>query len=362
MNDSFDTPSAFAGPTSSWLRLSIIGFGRLAQDYYLPALSSLPLGSGISVADPLASSRDEAKRRLPGAPIYSEYQTLLANESVDAVLVVSPPSTHLEIWKACAERQLPVFMEKPVLPPADLKRIHPADPTWSSPLMVDFNRRLWPPYQRVREWVRGGRVGRPITAQFTLEVNVLAWSTVTQHRQDKREGGALYDLGSQVLDLVRWIFDEEPVGMTAQFASRRWSDDWIEVALEFPSGLRVACIFGYGNRNRESVLIRGEHGTLWIGDPNFLPWCGRNPTPFGRAGRRFADLFVLAYRGVFRDQSMLRYTIRASLERFLSLVTSGRELSPGLADWNKVAGWLEAAAQSAESGQQVHLGEQRLEA
>jgi predicted dehydrogenase len=359
MSDSIETPSACAGLTSSELRLAIIGFGRLAQEYYLPALSYLPPAFRISVADPLASSRDEAKKRLPSAPVYSDYQTLLAEESLDAVLVVSPPSTHFEIWRACAERQLPFFMEKPVLLPADLKRIDPEDPAWSSLLMVDFNRRFWPPYQRVREWVRSGRMGRPIAAQFTLDVNVLAWSTVTQHRLDEREGGALYDLGSQVLDLVGWVFDEEPVSITARFVSRRWTNDWIEVTLEFPSGLRVECDFGYGNRNRESVLIRGERGALWIDDPNFLPWCGSEPTPFGRAGRRFADFVALAYRGVFRDQSMLRYTIRASLERFLSLMISGREPSPGLADWIKVAGWLEAAAESATRGQPLPLGDQR---
>jgi predicted dehydrogenase len=339
--------------------LAIIGFGRLAQEYYLPALSLLPPAFRISVADPLLSSRDEAKRRLPSAPVYSDYQTLLADESLDAVLVVSPPSTHFEIWRACAERQLPFFMEKPVLLPADLRRINPEDPTLRSLLMVDFNRRFWPPYQQVKDWVRSGRAGRPIAAQFTLNVNVLAWSTVTQHRLDEREGGALYDLGSQVLDLVGWTFDEEPIGITAQFASRRWTHDRIEVTLEFPSGLRVECTFGYGNRNRESVFIRGERGALWLNDPNFLPWSGRYPTPLGRAGRRFADLFALAHRAVFRDQSMLRYTIRASLERFLSLVVSGQELSPGLPDWVRVAGWLEAAAESATSGKPLALGDRR---
>src|SRR5512143_3440735 len=97
-------------PSPGEMRLGLVGFGRLAREYYLPALKNLDEARIVAVADPLHESRSEAVRRLPGVRVYENHLAMLDTASLDAVLVASPPSTHLRTWNDAAARDLPVFM------------------------------------------------------------------------------------------------------------------------------------------------------------------------------------------------------------------------------------------------------------
>ena len=161
------------------LRIGIAGFGRLSRDYYLPAFRTIEGARLVAVADSLPASRAEATRRLPSVDVYPDYPAMLERASLDAILVATPPSSHLEIWNHAAARGVPVFMEKPFVLCGQLDKIERGKAT--SNLMVDFNRRFWPTYRRVAELVRRGVPGRPVEGDFRLHVDLLGWSTVTRH-------------------------------------------------------------------------------------------------------------------------------------------------------------------------------------
>jgi len=82
--------------------------------YYAPALRTFPSVAVVSVADPAPASRTAASRAFPAATIHGDYQDLL-DRPVDALLVVSPPSTHLDVLNAALSHRVPVFIEKPFL-------------------------------------------------------------------------------------------------------------------------------------------------------------------------------------------------------------------------------------------------------
>ena len=129
------------------LRIGVAGFGRLVRDIYLPAFRRLPGARLVAVADPLAESRSAAAHRLPGAAVYPDHRALLASTNLDGLLVASPPSSHLEIWDGASDRGIPVFMEKPFVLSHQLARIERRPP--GARLMLDLNRRFWPPYRRI---------------------------------------------------------------------------------------------------------------------------------------------------------------------------------------------------------------------
>jgi hypothetical protein len=96
------------------LLLGISGFGRLAQNYYTPALRRLSGARVIAVADPLPASRAAAEKLLPGLRAYESNKMMLDCEALAGLLVASPPSAHLAAWNAAAAYPaLAVFMEKP---------------------------------------------------------------------------------------------------------------------------------------------------------------------------------------------------------------------------------------------------------
>ena len=338
------------------LRLGLVGFGRLAQNYYVPALRSFSPALEVSVADPEERRLVIAKQRLPGAITYRDHRDLLAGQALDGLLVASPPSTHLAIWRDAAALGLAVFMEKPLLLASELESVDRDDPAWEH-LMVNFNRRFWPPYRRLGQWVRGGRIGRPRHACFTLITNLGVWSKVTDHRLQAGEGGVLYDLGGQLLDLVSMTFDEAPTQIRARHSDASTDHERATLELDFNSGLTVACVLGYARSNLETVKILGERGCLRLDNPNYIMWRERKSSFANQLIQTPANLAVLGFRALVRSRSMLRYTVRAALESFVQSLSTGQPLQPGFADAVRVALWTEAASRSAATQTTVSLTE-----
>jgi myo-inositol 2-dehydrogenase/D-chiro-inositol 1-dehydrogenase len=274
---------------------------------------------------------------------------MLEAETPDALLVASPPSTHLPLWTLASRLGTAVFMEKPFLLAHQLAAFVPPEVD-DSPLMVDFNRRFWPPYRRLAERVRSGRAGEVASAELRLEVDVLRWGGAASHRFAPGEGGALHDLGSHLLDLAWMLFGREPARVAARAESRRWKDDHVRIALDLPGGPAVTCELGYGARNREQVTVRGGRGTLTLRNPNARV----HFHPAGSRGHplleRVEDGAALAVRGVLRGRSLLRHSIRSALGELLSALAEGRPPAPGLHDALRNSAWLEAAARSIETG------------
>lgn len=339
-------PQVPKGDQLTSLRFAIVGFGKLAQKYYVPPLRSLDRIHLVAVADPLPACQSAAKDRIPNVTTYSAHQDLLEHEALDAILVASPPSTHLQIWNDACKSEVAVFMEKPFVLKNELARVE-SSPQARRLLMVNFNRRFWPTYRRLGELSRSGQIGNLEHAEFVLHVNVLEWCSVTAHRLSPGEGGVLYDLGSQMLDLVWSIFSEEPVSILAEIRSKRWVSDHVALGLDFSSGLHVRCELAYGERTRESVVIQGSRGRLRLDNPNMTIHLELKDSPPHQLADRCRDAFIFGYRAVRRDRSMLRYTIRASIETFLRSLRVNERFSPGFEDAAKNTMWLEAALRSA---------------
>ena len=344
-----DRPRSGSGKRQ--LHLGIIGFGQLAQNYYVPALRSMTPGVVVSVADPLERSRAAARRALPDACVYDDYRELLARQGADGLLVASPPSSHLEIWREAAGRELPVFMEKPFLMAGELERIDPTDRAWRN-LMIDFNRRFWPAYRELPTHFANRSLGRVSDARFTLQIDSSAWAGVGDHRSDSRQGGALYDLGSHALDLVFTTFAERPAEILAKRSDAGTPHERIELEVGFESDLVVHCDLAYGRRNIEKVSIRGEQGTLRLDNPNGRLWIDR-ASRLRRWSSTGVDLTLLAYRGAFRSRSMLRFSVCAALRSFIRVLSRGGAFRPGFADAHRVARWTAAANRSIAVGRSV---------
>jgi predicted dehydrogenase len=183
---------------------------------------------------------------------------------------------------------------------------------------------------------------------------------VTAHRLAPNEGGVLYDLGSQALDLVRLLVERDPVAITAECSSRRWEGDHVQLRLALEGGIIVRCDLAYGARTEECVTIRGSKGTLTLDNPNTtIHFEHGNSAPISALvlGR---DALVLGYRAIRRSRSMARYSIAAAIGAFVHALQSGEPFEPGFADARRNAIWLDAAARSARGSSNGSGGGQRV--
>lgn len=332
---------------SDLLRLGLVGFGRLAREYYLPALE-LVGARLVAIADSLPESRAEAAHRLPSVPVHADHLAMFDSVSLDAVLVASPPSTHLRAWNDAAGRGLPVFMEKPFVLCGQLEEIERGSA--EARLMVDFNRRFWPTYRRIGELLRQSALGNPVEADFLLHTDVLSWSTVTRHRFSEEEGGILHDLGGHAIDLAGHLMGREPVSVAAEASTARWPNDRLRLELLFADGSRFRCDLAWGERNRERLTIRGPAGRLRLADPNMAAHVAHNGARGSRVVERFVDAAMFGYRALRRERAMSRASIASALASFARTVRKGGAFSPGFEDAVRNVRWLEAAARSARDG------------
>lgn len=333
------------------LRLGLTGFGRLASDFYLPALRRITGARLVAVAEPLAERRARAQARLPHAAVVADLPELLGGSTIDALLVASPPSTHLAAWQAASAAGLPAFVEKPLLMVDELPLVEGVEEE-EARVMVDFNRRFWPPYARARELVRAGALGAPVELEFRLHLDVLGWSTVTRHRLDPAEGGLAHDLASHALDLAAWIVGEEPEEIAAEEASAVGPGNELRLALRFAGGARARLDLAYGDRTRESLRVRGPLARLRLDEPNLAlhlePAGGRSPV----LRERLLDLALLTFRALRRSRSFGRFSVHAALAAFVDAVRQGEPFSPGASDGLRNARWIETALRSANDAEQ----------
>ena len=162
----------------------------------------------VAVADPLAECRRGRRGAFSRRGDSCRAWRAAGNSALDGVLVASPPSTHLDVWRAATARGIAAFVEKPLVLASELDALDGRDS--DRRVMVDFNRRFWPPYLRLCALVRDGALGRPVHVEFSLSLDVLGWSQITRHRLDDREGGVLHDLGCHAIDLSTQLTGEAP--------------------------------------------------------------------------------------------------------------------------------------------------------
>lgn len=94
------------------LRIGLIGTGKHGVRYARHIVRDLPELRLVAIArrDAQAGRTQAAEY---GCRAYCDYRELIAAPDVDAVVVVVPPTLHLEIVEAAAAERKPVLLEKP---------------------------------------------------------------------------------------------------------------------------------------------------------------------------------------------------------------------------------------------------------
>jgi myo-inositol 2-dehydrogenase/D-chiro-inositol 1-dehydrogenase len=100
--------------------------------------------------------------------VVKDYHELLADKSIEAILIATSTNTHSLIIKDAAEAGKHIFCEKPLA--LELDKIDEALASVAKAgikLQVGFNRRFDKSFQQVHEIVRSGEIGRPCILRIT---------------------------------------------------------------------------------------------------------------------------------------------------------------------------------------------------
>ena len=140
------------------VRLALFGAGGIGARH-LALAGEEPGCEIVAVADPLEAAAAVAERY--GARFYRDHRELLARERLDGAIVATPNDRHAEVGIACAERGVPVLMEKPITDTlASGRALLDAVEKHAVPFAVGHHRRFDPAIAVAHDAIAGGRIGR----------------------------------------------------------------------------------------------------------------------------------------------------------------------------------------------------------
>ena len=197
---------------------------------------------------------------------YGSYEELLDDPEVEAIY--NPLPNHLHVpWSARALFSgKHVLCEKPIAMDASSARELAEAQRAAGKLVAEaFMVRAHPQWLRVHELVRSGDIGRLglVTGHFSYALK----DPANVRNRLEYGGGVLRDIGCYPVMLSRWLFGEEPTGVSAMIDRDPVTgvDRLTSGLLRFPSGQAVFTCGGalvpaqsmvlYGERARISVEI-----------------------------------------------------------------------------------------------------------
>lgn len=222
-------------------RVALVGLGMAVKPH---AESLVDLADRVEVAWAFSPSQD---RRAAFAgqwpfPIAESFEQILADDSVDAVMLLTPPNTHLELASACASAGKHVLLEKPLEISTERAEALVAA-CWAAnvKLGVVLQHRFRPSGLRLAELLADDRLGRLVG----VDVVVDNWRPQTYYDQPGRGtrardgGGVLITQAIHTLDLMISLTGL-PAEVTAYAATspvhRMETEDIVAAAVFFEGG------------------------------------------------------------------------------------------------------------------------------
>ncbi|GLQ21384.1 Gfo/Idh/MocA family protein [Algimonas porphyrae] len=274
----------------------IIGCGMMGMEH-INNINLLDGAQVCSVYDPVTELAALAAARAGGASVKSSIADMLADDALDAVVIVSPNFRHVEQLETVARhRTVPILCEKPLYTdPDQVTRLDAFIRDYSGPVWVAMEYRYMPPIARLiaqSASVTGGvRMLSIREHRFPFLPKIGHWN-----RFNRNTGGTLVEKCCHFFDLMRLITGAEPVrvsasaGQAVNHLKERYDgqtpDIWDTgyVLFDFDNGSRAMlelCMFADGSLWNEEISAVGEQGKIecrlpgphrfWPGEMDSIP-------------------------------------------------------------------------------------------
>lgn len=259
--------------TSNIIRWGFIGCGEATERRTLPAFSQLDNSEIVAVMSRNAA-RAKAFAQTHNIPRwYTDAQNLVTDPDIHAVYIATPPSTHATYAIMALNAGKAVYVEKPLATHYDdCIRINRVAAAQGQPCFVAYYRRYLPYFQRVKEIIANGTIGRVLTAQIRFacpprELDYNNDNLPWRLQPDIAGGGYFYDLAPHQIDILQQLFGPivEAVGFPANRGGLYETEDTVAATMRFQSGMPASgtwCFVAHESAREDRILVIGDKGQL----------------------------------------------------------------------------------------------------
>jgi UDP-N-acetylglucosamine 3-dehydrogenase len=348
------------------LRVGIIGLAHLHPRTYLPHFQATPATKVVAASDPIEGLRQGFENDF-GVPTYAHWKKLLAQEEIDLAYIFLPHDECPPAAIACAERKIPVVVEKPVAnTAARAAKVAAACKKHRVLFSTPYLWRYHPVCREMKRIVDSGVLGRIVGCEGRCAAGGVH-RYVEAHagwmlQRKKSGGGPMYNLGVHWIDLFRWLLGSEIAEVTGKnvHVDERYDVEDNSFALcTFQTGAVLSLDISYTVPDsypfgRDLYLaIRGTKGCInyspaFEGTRQTLFVCSGDPR-FGGAPRKTID-FELDEKPGYCGSLGLEYVAEIAED-----VRRRRKPQIGAEDALRALEVVEAIYKSAKSGKAVRL-------
>lgn len=256
---------------SNKLNVGSIGLGRLGRIYADHLAHRVPNANLIAVAD-IQEKLAESLARDFGIPKwYTNHQDLIADKEIDAVVVVSPTSTHRDVVIEAVKYDKAIFCEKPIsISLEQASEMLQAVEKTGVFFQMGFQRRFDKGYVAAKQKLKEGVIGTPVLLKSTSRD---PYAPPMEFCNPKVSGGLILDMGIHDFDVARMFIGDVKsvyaIGCVLAYPEMKKIGDIDNavVNMYFENGalgvvdLSRNAVYGYDIR----AEILGTKGTLKIG-------------------------------------------------------------------------------------------------
>jgi len=294
-------------------------------------------------------SRSEEKRltfaKKYGCRAASDYDAVLADSAVEAIVNTTPNSVHLETTRAAAQAGKHVFLDKPIANTiADARALTEACRKAGVVLALGYQRRRESHFRWVRRQVDIGAFGRMVNAEANIsrdragKIDLSSW----RYTAEGMPGGVMLQIGIHYTDVLEYLMGPVKAvsARVAQLVLPGDNPDVASLILEHENGALSTLNASYASASEYYVMnIYGKEASAYYDM---------------HQGLRFLK------RGSERSEPVpcvKNDTIREELEEFADAVRGkAKPEMDGEASTRSLA-VLRAGFKSANEGRRVEIGE-----
>ncbi len=321
------------------VRLGVLGAGIIAKSF----MESAPDVPGLDVAV-ICDIVEDAARVLAephNIPTATDYHTVLANETIEAVYIALPHHLHEHATIAAAEAGKHILLEKPMANSlAEADRMLAAQKRAGVKLMIGFTHRFHSELETAKRLIDAGELGL-----LTLAVDVMTTGGVIPGwfwQKPRSGGGVLHVNGAHSFDRLRWLMGSEIVEVFAYaqtYDTRKTVEDSAVVALRFANGAMGMTVHNWVTDTelpfKCDLDIHGTEGAIRIDTWNSLEFSNTHHT--WRQRRERDEMF------------------QKEITEFVNAIEEDREPCVTGEDGRRSLACVQAAYESARTGKPVRL-------
>lgn len=211
-----------------------IGMGMIAQTHLIGMQVNRVAHPDDICAHPraLCTRRPDCAAGLPYEMCYTDPYELIADENVQVVDICTPNDLHVPVATAALRAGKAVYIEKPISHRLDeAESLYALAEQTGLPTQTALIMRFRPDVNRMKDMLRAGAIGEAIHFRACFyHGSYLNPKRPTSWRQTLAQagGGAMLDLGIHMMDLLRYLLEDDIVDVTAQMRTvnkQRFTDE-----------------------------------------------------------------------------------------------------------------------------------------